>query len=350
MQRKNSRDIHPFQEIQQLIQEDKIPSVLLLSGREDFLIRWVYDAIVTSYVNPVCIELDRTRIDADATTVDEVIGYCETLPMLSRKRIVFVEDLKAMEGTKMKNMDEESIERLGEYFLEIPDSCILLITCKKPDKRRKLYLALKSAGIAYDMTALPRELLEPFILKRFRTVGKTIPARLLSQLINESGYLDKDSDYTLYQLENDLKKIIAHSEETEIKPEDIRENLSRNLDDNIFQMLESMQSDQKGNAYLMLHNLLTARTNEMMILATICSQFELILMIREMRDAGHSTGEIKSLLGVHDYRFEKILPFAGKLSPGRLRTFLSAAYEADRNIKNGVLEAGFALELLILTA
>lgn len=348
MQKKQPRDVHPFKEIQQRLQEDKIPSVLLLYGREEFLVRWAWETITSHFIAPGCQQLDCSRLDAATVTLDEIRNHCETLPMISRKRVVLLEDFKGLEGTKMKNLDEEELEQLAEYLGQLPEHCVVVFTCQKPDQRRKLFLSVKKRGQVYDMTALPRQSLEPFLLKRFRSAGKLITPQLMGLLIQESGYLEKDSDYTLYHMEHDVAKIISHSQQQEILEEDIRLNLTRSLEDNVFSLLEAAQSGNRNRSFLLLHDLFAAKTNEMLILAAISSQYELLLSMREMMDDGHPREQIRTYLGVHDYRFQKTLPIAARLDASALRSSLAAIYQVDKSIKSGLMDPDLALELLLL--
>jgi len=97
----------------------------------------------------------------------------------------------------------------------------------------------------------------------------------------------------------------------------------------------------------LLNVLLTYGENVFKLLGLICSQFETMLLIKEMRDAGHSTAQMHQHLGIHEYRIKKTMPQASQYSVERLRAILMKAYEVDRNIKSGLMDAETALELLV---
>ena len=83
------------------------------------------------------------------------------------------------------------------------------------------------------------------------------------------------------------------------------------------------------------------------MLRLITGQLELILSVKEMRDAGMSLPEMQKKLGVHQFRIKKAMAVTGQYSMKDLRAALCAAYEVDENIKTGLLDGQLALEYFI---
>ena len=70
---------------------------------------------------------------------------------------------------------------------------------------------MEKNGKVYDFQPLKDAQLRSFIEKRFRSAGKSYTSSVINLIMSESGYGNKSIEYSLYNLENDLKKIIAHS-------------------------------------------------------------------------------------------------------------------------------------------
>ena len=66
-----------------------------------------------------------------------------------------------------------------------------------------------------------------------------------------------------------------------------------------------------------------------------------------MQEEGLSTAAMHSQTGIHEFRIKKSLPLARQYTVSRLRHILMKAYEVDRNVKSGSLEARAALELFV---
>lgn len=338
---------HAYKRIDRDIKSGGVKNLLLLYGKEGFLIHWAVETLIKKYVNPACRDLDYFKLDGASVTIDQIKSNCETMPFLSERRVVFISDFKLLEGSKSKNIHEEDEKQLAEYFKSIPDNCMLIITSDSADKRKKLFKSISDHGGVYEFGELDEKSLKAYVEKRFKEAGKQIRPAVTARLIEATGYFDKDTDYTLYNLENDIKKAAAYSEEDEILSEVIDNTVSGNMDTNVFNMIDSISRDRKDEAYQLLHNLLVSGEKEYKLLALLCSHFEIILSVKEMKEEGRSLPQMKELLGIHEFRIKKASAFAEHYSLKHLRKILQKAYEIDKNIKTGLLEAALALELFV---
>lgn len=344
---------HAFQAIGKDIKADKIGSLVFLCGEEQYLVHWAVDLLAKTYINKACESLDFIKLDPDNLTVDQIKESCETLSMLSPKRVVLIPEFPAASGRKSRNFTEADEKELIEYLADIPDSCLLIITAGEPDeksrkKESKLQQACEQHGVVYDFTPLSGNLLQSFIIKRFKNAGKVCRNSVIETLIAESGYTNKDIDYNLYNLENDIRKIIAHSEGEEILAADVTESVSSNLETNVFSMLDAISRNRKDEAYRQLHNLVVGGENIHLLLSMIIGQLELILEVKEMREEGLNPPAIQKAMKIHEFRIKKAWAVTEKYSASQLKKILSKAYEIDVNIKNGLMEPAFALEFFIV--
>ena len=78
---------------------------------------------------------------------------------------------------------------------------------------------------------------------------------MLDALIWESGYFNQDIDYALFNLENDLKKMVALSAGNEITMDDFTDSISDNLEHNTFKMIDAISQSRKQEAFRLLHGL-----------------------------------------------------------------------------------------------
>jgi len=338
---------HAYKRIDKDIRSNSVKNLLLFYGREDFLIRWAVDTLVRRYVNEACREMDFSRLDGMSVTFEEIYNDCETLPFLSERRVVLIDDFKLLEGGKTKGFNEEEEKRLADYLKTIPDYCLLIMTSAAIDKRKKLFKTVSEAGAVYEFGELDEKSLKSYIEKRFKEAGKTARPSVVARLIDASGYYDKDTDYTLYNLENDIKKAVAYDESGEIGTEAVENTVSGNMDTNVFAMIDSLSRGRKDEAYRLLHNLLVSGEQVYKLLALLCSHFEIILSVKEMKEEGKTFAEMREILGIHEFRIKKAAAFAEKYPLAHLRRILQKTYEIDKNIKTGLLESSLALELFI---
>jgi len=338
---------HAFKKFSKDIKGSNLGGLLFFFGEEQYLVRWAVDSVLEHYIEPGFEKLNCTRLDRQSATPAAVIAQCETLPMLAEKRIVIIEDFPAGDPGSKENYTETEENELIEYMQELPDSCILILTSDVADKRRKIFKTVAALGSCYEFGRLDEHEVRKFINKRLQESGKKAEASVVRRIIERSGYFDRQSDYTLNNLDNDLKKMIAHCDGDEIRSSDADGGLSGNTETHVFDMVDAITRNDKGEAMSILHNLLSSGESWQRLLALLSSHFEIILMVKEMRDEGKNSNEIKESLGIHEYRILLAGRLSSRYSIERLRRILCGCFAVEKNHKSGFLDERLALELLI---
>lgn len=343
---------HAFVTIGKDLKEGNIPRLVLLCGKEEYLIRFYSEAIIKKYIADACRLMDLVTLEGEALTAERIMEALETVSLMSERKVVFLPDFSPAAGKPLKGFGESDIKKLIDGFGDIPEGAMLLITASESDDARstknKVRTAVEKHGRVYDFQPLNDVQLKSFIEKRFKAADKIYSPSVVRLIMSESGYGNKAIDYGLYSLENDLRKIIAYSGEEEIiTAADIGAVMSSNPENNVFAMLDALGRNRKDEAFRLLYNLLNAGTPVFNLLRMITNQLELILSLKEMKEDGASPAEMQKQLGIHQFRVKKALPLTGRYSAEDLRDMLCAAYEVDENIKTGLMDGQMALEYFI---
>ena len=347
---------HAFKRIGKDLKSGKLPAAVLLHGEEEFLINFYADAIIKKYVNPACESMDLVTLDRDTVTMDSITEALETLPLMSERKVVFLPDITDRKGKFPTGIKPDE---LALYLAQLPEGTMMLMTMAKCDDDRDalsvtrsgFYKTLSGLGATYDFSPLDHDQLRGFIEKRFIAAGKTYRPGIVGLIARESGYGNKNVDYGLYTLNNDLQKIIAHSgRNPEITMEDVETALTRSPENDTFAMLDAIGRNRKDEAFRLLNNLLYDGVADMQLLAMITRQLELILQVREMREQNIRLEDIQKALKkdkIHEYRTKKAYEIGNRFNSRDLRRILGSAYEVDRNIKTGLMPGQLALEYFI---
>jgi DNA polymerase III subunit delta len=334
-----SKKEHAFVTIGRDIKEGGFPNLLLLCGEETYLMKWALDLLVSKTVEPAARTIDYSLLDGKEITWNEIMNQCETWPMLSSKRVVAVSDFTP-------GQPKETLED----FLHLPEHTLLIFlqngACDR-SKKTGLAAMVAASGKIYEFEALEESQLKAFIQKRLKSAGVVVKPSVLSYLITSSGYGERDSTYNLFQLENDLTKMIAHRTGDELTLDDVKACLSETIETNTFAMLDAIAKNRKEEAFRLLHDMFRSGENVYRLLSTIATQMELMLCVKELRQEGRSPLEIKGELNVHELRIKKALAFSEKFSVSDLKGILMNIYKVDKQIKSGVLESEMALEMMI---
>lgn len=344
---------HAFKIFQRTLQSEALPSVMLLFGTEDYLVAWALGELSAKLVNPAAAAMDRIRFSEETINVSDIIAACETLPMLSEKKLVIVEDCDAFWSGRPSSMNAQEQQDMADYLKNVPGDTLLVFTAGKADKRKALYKAVTKTGIAYEFTPVTGETLKGFVSKRVSAAGKKASSSEINKFIHLTGYGDKDSEYTLYNMENDLKKAFALSEGTQISEADFEAAVTGNADTDVFALLDSAFSGNKDAAFTLLRNNISGELPSYVdgvifrMIGLLCSQLEIMLTAKERLEEGQSVHELPKAMGVNSYRLQKALEASANRNASQLSKSLDAAYQLERDIKSGAMPGLLALELFI---
>ena len=351
------KEEHAFRIFQKDLKDSALPGVLLLCGKEQFLVEWAKNQIISKYIDPVSKVLDLTIIDEDGTNemsqsgssspANYIMENAETLPLISAKKVVIVRDSKLLQSSEKAEGKNSDLSKLCEYLSNLPGSTLLVFTASSVDKKKKLPKSISKYGKVYDFDQLDRRELLSFADKRFKAAGISVPGRTMEYLVDETGYFNKESDYDLFTFSNDITKLIALSENGTITEKDIKDTVEKDLETFIFSLMNCISEGKKEKAFELLHNIVSDRTDVSGLVAMIVSQFETMYSVKELMEDRVPDRLILEKTGINEYRLKMLKPFISKYTAKKLRSDLELAYEIDRNIKTGLLKPILALELFI---
>ena len=364
---------HAFEQLTEDMKKGDIPAVVVLSGKEEYLVDFYAKQLINRFVSKECRMLDLATLERDHVTVADVIGHLETVPFMSERKVVYLPEFFDGRGRMPKVIEKSANEKkaLAEQIDSIdPSTTLLLITAANPAdykaerviKDSELYKKIarqgrKGIGRVYEFGPLNRRQLSGFIEKRFRSAGKQYRPSIVSMMIQDTGYENKDNHYGLYELDNDLRKVLAYcGDAPEITQQDVSAVIGVSPEKNVFRMIDAVAVNRKDEALRLLHYLLQDGESEMSILARITEQLEIMLTACEMKDDGKNLAEIqKTLAGgylgkgkrIAEFRTKKALESGNRMGTQNLKTALANGYKVEKNIKTGLMPGRLALEYYI---
>lgn len=344
---RNEQKEHTYRKFGSDLRSNGLADVLFMYGEEQYLVEWAVKHALDKYVQPAMRSFDFVKLDDEATSVDEIICACDSFPLSSEKKLVRIKNHLLTRMSTPKGFSAEDKEKLISYIENPNRGNLLIFTCDAPDEKSDVVKALKKCAAVYNFDKLDYAQLSAFAEKRFRAAGMSISRDTLRYLIDETGYFNKETEYRIFNLENDIKKIIAYCDSDTVGREDIAATMNGDTDTFIFNFLDAAARRKKETAYELMHNILSSGSDVFAITAMLINQFELLLDVSEFKEDSFSLTEIVSTMKVHEFRVKKAMQLADKFTKQKLKEILCQLYETDRNIKNGLLEPTLALELLV---
>ena len=348
---------HPSKTIVKMVQAAEQtgawPRVMLLCGKEDFLVDWSKGYLRGKLISPAASALDCTVFSEGGLDPYEIIASCETVPLMSVRKLVIVENTDIFSAQIPKDMSTAGAAELAAYIPKIPESTMLLFTCGKPNKTKAIYKAIAKCGLIYDFTPLDDATLSGWMAKRLRAAGLAANPQDLISFARTCGYGDPDRSYTLHNLENDLKKAIAAADSQVLTLDKLMESAAPQAELNAFRLLDSAFSGRKNDAFSILAATIDSQQPSkeagsiLSFLGLICSQLEIMLEARERQSDGQSFYQLASDMGTNEYRLKKALAACERQSIPQLRERLLGAYQVEKDIKGGIMDPRLSIELFI---
>ena len=322
------------------IKTGTLGQVYAFYGPEDYIRKSAVDALQKRALAPGLEALDLTILSGAGA--QQIIESCETLPMMSERRVVIVRDCALLLSGKAKDEAQDS-QMLCDYLPRVPKTtCLVFDAGAGLDKRKKLSQALLKLPGAVAFEPLDDARLAKWMGQTLRPLGKRMGREACELLAFLSG---RD----LTALAQELKKLAAYVDEREeIAPQDVEAIATRTAECTVFAMVDALCDGHAQEAFRLLGVLLQSGEARIGVLAMITRQVRQLMYVSEMQARRVPQGQMAKLLGVPPFALTRLIRQAGRRGFERWRACLSLCVQADYDIKRGALREDAALERLML--
>ena len=222
-----------------LLNNGELNGIYVLSGEEIFLIdRFVElfkeNIVSKDFFDMNYIEYDFSKIDLQKLKID-----CETAPFFSNKRLIIVNDVNLSKNgiSIYKNFFEE----MYDYIDKIPKTTVLLFVMKGSLAfRGKFYKQISILGHNIELVRFNEIELFKFIKKRFVSKNIEVKDIVLKYIIDRIGYLDSSREKNLYDVENEVNKLLNSFFKDVLDFKDVNEILVDKFENSIFKFLDTI--------------------------------------------------------------------------------------------------------------
>lgn len=343
-----------YRQLMSDIKNNSIKPVYLIYGSETYLIDkgWenLKDAVVTSFP-----ELNYTQLEGEKLEASELLAACETFPFGSEKRLVVVRDLWIFKGKSGDESEESAAAGDAQQpFIDVVSNisdttCLLLVCYGGIGKKKKLLNELKKRGAVYEFEKIDRDELAQWIRKGLGKSGKSIGGRELDFFINSTGYLDKNGNKTMYDVENEIKKLISFTgNASEVLMQHIEAVVPRNIENDIFKLINACSERDVDRSLRVYGDLLLEGESSIGILALITRQIKNMLEVSELHGKRYDARSIADKLKLHEYTVKLCIKYSASIKRQVLQSAFRRCLDTEYNIKSGRMNDRLALEMLLV--
>ncbi len=311
--------------------------IYLFYGIEDYLIQKEIDNIKQK--NNI-EEISISRYDLTNTNIEKIIEDCEMNSMFTDKKVIIVNNSYIFTGQSKKGQIEQNLEALEKYInnSNIDTLLIFISDSEKLDERKKIVKLIKQKGIVKEFNTTTNI---NSIVKSFFNDYKISDSSII-KLINRVGN-------NLPLLEEEAEKLKLYKDDTkEINDEDILKITNKNVDLDIFKLIDNIIMKNKKVAIETYNEMIKYGEEPIKILIMIASQIRLMYQTKLLYKKGYTEKDSASLLGIHPYRVKLATEKGRKYTESDLLMYLDNLADLDSKIKQSNVDKKMAIELFIL--
>jgi DNA polymerase-3 subunit delta len=300
-------------------------------------------------------DLNITVFDGRSVTLSQLFNACDTVPFLTERRLVIVENLlqrlQSRGGSSGTERDAsaagDETQKLLDYLPTIPSTTRLVFVEDRrlPRSQPILKWAVKSDdGYVREFSAPGGGGLQAWIRQRAHLKGVEIQREAVAKLATFVG-----DDLRL--LDRELEKLAAYvGYDAAIDEQAVEALVSAAQEADIFALVDALGMRRQKQAIEHLQRLIADGANALYLLAMIARQIRLLISAKDLAEnQGLSSAEIGKKLGIsHRFIIDKITRQSRQFEDAELEALLQALLDIDQGIKTGRVHEELALELLIV--
>jgi DNA polymerase-3 subunit delta len=320
-----------------------IPAILLL-GEEPYLRDACRAQLIEKFVPEAARAWAVSRYSADRGETQAALEQAQTLPMLARLQIVFLEDAEAIEKFGEKNR-EEAVTRLEAYLEDPAPFTVFVAEATGLDQRMKLGKLLAEKALVVEC-GLGESLNE-------RQAAAVALARAIAkeqEVEFEKGAAEDLAEFVaadLLRLKMEIDKLATYAAERKlIRREDVSALVVSEKTTTVWELADMLASRQSKKALEFLDRLLRDGEEPLPMLGAMTWMYRKLIEASEVKGVTNGWQAARAL-GMRPEQAELALQNARKISKSRLLDGLRTLQQADDRLKRGREDARAVMEFLV---
>ncbi|MGM9534340.1 MAG: DNA polymerase III subunit delta [Intestinibacter sp.] len=337
-----------YKDIVYNIKAKNFERIYLLYGREHYLIDNAIKLFKES-LNESMIDFNLDMLDGKEIMLDQLLSSIETLPFMDERKIVIVKDFELLMKGKKKNFSDKEEKIFAEHLENIPDTTVLVFAVYGDiDKKKSIVNKINKNGLVYNCEKISDMDLFKWTRRRFDENQITIENAQVMYFIESTGYKDKNNEFTLSDIENEIKKISSFAgKDTKVTNEIIDRLSQKKIENDIFKLIDYIGEKNSQNAIKILNDMINEGESVLGIFAMINRQFKIVLQVKELLNKGMNNKAIADKLKMSLFVVNKSIKISKNFTESMIIDMLNYILESDYKIKNGLMRDTLAIEMLV---
>ncbi len=323
-----------YQDFLSSLKQQKISSLYLFYGEEEFLIQEALDHIIDAVVEPGARDFNFNVLYCRDAAASDIVNLAQTLPFMSEKRLVIAKDVDAFKAADL-------VELVPYLNDPSPSTCLVLVSNQGRYEKKSVISAVESHGGAVRFYPLLDREIVPWIESRAKSLGVTIQH-------DASQYLWQTNGNDLQKIKNELEKVKIYLQEKKtITFDDVKAVVGDFREYTSFDLAAALGQKNGEKALFILSRLLQEGEAPVGLLGSVAWNFRRLLQAKSMEAAGISPDEIMKKQRVVFHQTRLFKEQMRRYTINELKEAFSVMLAADRALKSSGLNGRLVLERMI---
>lgn len=307
--------------------------IIFIYGEDSYRSRQKLKEIIEEYKKVHKSGLNLIQIDAKKTTVRDFIDILKITPMFAETKLIILKNV--FSGA---NFQDEFLKE-AKGLIKLKD-VIIVFEEDNLDERNKLFKFLKKEAKSQEFKLIDGQKLKAWVEKEFKKYNTSVEPIIIQTLID---FVGND----LWQMANEIKKLVSFKKGKKIKTEDINLLVRPKIENDIFKTIDAIAQKNKKQALGLLQKHLEDGDHPLYLLSMINYQIRNLLIVKDFIEKHKPYDYILKKSGLHPFVVRKTYSQARQFDLKELKKIYQKIFDTDLKIKTGQIEPEMALELLV---
>lgn len=309
-------------------------------GEEHFFIASLENNIKKSFDDPT--KMNVKTFDSENFDKNEVIKYIVNMPFMNEKKLIIFKDVDIF---RKKSEEKELIEALtiGK------ESNIVLVLMpeterkyeEKYTKTNTLFDFFNKNGIIINSKKLADNDVSKYIVNKFKKASIDIDKV-------EIAYFIKIVGRNLLNVFNEADKLISYMDgKTKVERSDIDECISKNIEDNVFKLIDFINLNKQSEALTLYGDLISEGVSAFSLISFFTSNYKDLLIVKDLTENSKSIKEICEITKYPDWKVKKLIDANKSITKENIERKLSKITKLSTDQMRGDINESLLIELLL---
>lgn len=318
--------------------------IYLFYGEDEYQLEEQLNRLIEEMVDPAWKEMDHITLDMTKVTIQDAIGEAETLPFGSERKVIVAKNAYFLTGSTLRGGVEHRSEVLQDYMANPTPTTVLILVAPyaKLDERKKVVKdLLKKANVFHAKPFTDQE--------REKWLRDELRRRNIKLAEEDFQYLSYQLPKIPMQAHHELEKLSLYaSGKTELKRGELESILSHTVEGDVFALIDKALHQDVEGTFSLYRELRRQNEEPVKLLSLFGRQIRIMIEVKSLAKEGIPQKEIAARLKMHPYPIQLALELGREIPMENLIFTLSLIAETDFMMKQGLVDKGLGLEMILL--